>query len=130
METKPEICLTVPGDRSYAVVIRTALGGIALLKDLSVDALDDLRMDADEACDCLLHQNRPAHELKLEAWSDDRGLTVRLSADLGECDGTDCEDRVAISRTILETLIPEPRFHTQPCGCIDGITMTLPRAAM
>ena len=53
-----EISLRVPGKREYALVIRTALGGVAVLKDLNVDALDDLRAAADEACDCLLHQGR------------------------------------------------------------------------
>ena len=56
--SEPEVLLRVPGDRQYALAIRTALSGVAILKDLDADTLDDLRMAADEMCDCLLHQGR------------------------------------------------------------------------
>ncbi len=42
----------LPAQRAFLPVIRTALGGIALVGDLDVDSLDDLRQAADEACDC------------------------------------------------------------------------------
>ena len=32
--SEPEVLLRVPGDRQYALAIRTALGGVAILKDL------------------------------------------------------------------------------------------------
>ena len=50
------VVLTVPAQRAYLLVIRTALGGVALVNDLDVDTLDDLRQAADEACDCLMHR--------------------------------------------------------------------------
>ena len=56
--SEPDVLLRVPGDRQYPLAIRTALGGVAILKDLDADTLDDLRMAADEMCDCLQHQGR------------------------------------------------------------------------
>lgn len=49
------VTLTVPALQAYVLVIRTALGGLALVNDLDLDTLDDLRQAADEACDCLMH---------------------------------------------------------------------------
>ena len=59
------------------LVIRTALGGLALVNDLDLDTLDDLRQAADEACDCLMHQGAPARSLRLEAWSEGGKLRGR-----------------------------------------------------
>ena len=40
------VVLTVPAQRAYLLVIRMALGGVALVNDLDVDTLDDLRIAA------------------------------------------------------------------------------------
>ena len=127
MDTKPQISLAVPGRSEYAIVLRQALGGVALLEDLSVDGLDDLRMAADEACDCLLHQRWAAERLLLEVWSGEEALTIALTAELGDREGPDCEDRTAISKAVLETLMPRVQIQTAPCGCIGRIEMSMPR---
>ena len=54
------VTLTVPALQAYVLVIRTALGGLALVNDLDMDTLEDLRQAADEACDYLMHQGAPA----------------------------------------------------------------------
>ena len=46
---KQEITLRVPGQKEYALVLRLALGGVAMLKDLDAGALDDVRSASDEA---------------------------------------------------------------------------------
>ncbi len=125
-----EISLTVPGRSEYAIVLRTALGGVALVKDLGVDALDDLRMAADEACDCLLHQEKRVNSLRMEVTDNGSDLTVSLIAELGACDGVGCENNVDISRAILETLVPQVDFGTEPCGCVSRIDMTMPRTGV
>lgn len=123
-----EISLRVPGKQEYVLVIRTALGGVAVLKDLNVDALDDLRMAADEACDCLLHQGRPVSAITLQVQDMGRSLTVSLEADFeGEC-REQCEDMTAISRAVLETLVPQVEMSQCDCGCIQRIDMLLPKA--
>lgn len=123
-----EISLRVPGKQEYVLVIRTALGGVAVLKDLNVDALDDLRMAADEACDCLLHQGRPVSAITLQVQDMGRSLTVSLEADFeGEC-REQCEDMTAISKAVLETLVPQVEMSQCDCGCIQRIDMLLPKA--
>lgn len=128
MMSAAEISLRVPGKQEYVLVIRTALGGVAVLKDLNVDALDDLRMATDEACDCLLHQGRSVAFIALNVYDGGKQLTVSLEADFeGECI-EECEDMTAITKAVLETLIPCVEMDQSPCGCIKRIDMTLPKA--
>lgn len=89
--SEPEVLLRVPGDRQYALAIRTALGGVAILKDLDADTLDDLRMAADEMCDCLLHQGRTVDHLEVAVYDEGDYLKVAISACYGE-KKCPCED--------------------------------------
>lgn len=127
---KPEISLRVPAQREYALVLRLALGGVAILKDLEAGTLDDLRNASDEACDCLLHQARQAQWLTLNVYDKGEKLTVCISAELASetvYAGLE-EDETEISRAVLETLIPVVEMKTAPCGCVECIDMTLPKA--
>lgn len=127
---KPEITVRVPAQREYALVLRLALGGVAILKELDAGALDDLRNASDEACDCLLHQGRQADALELNVYDGGDNLTVSISAELlpGENDVQGCEEETEISRVVLETLIPVVALKTESCGCVSRIDLTLPKA--
>ena len=128
-QTQQDISLRVPGEMAYALVIRTALGGVAILKDLSVDQMDDLRTAADEACDCLLHQGRPVTAISVHVTDQGEKLTVSLEAEFSGCKEGDCADQTAISQTVLETLVPEVALIAAACGCIQRIDLTLTKAA-
>ena len=124
-----EITLRVPGKMEYALVLRLALGGVAILKDLDAGALDDLRSASDEAVDFLLHQGREVSWLTLHVTDGGERLTVRVCAEFsGEGDATVDADEVEISRTVLETLIPEVEMCRKDCGCIEAISLTLKKA--
>ena len=126
---KQEITLRVPGKREYALVLRLALGGVAMLKDLDAGALDDLRAASDEAVDCLLHQGREVSWLTLYAQDEDDKLTIRICAEFtGEGELTVEEDEMEVSRAVLETLIPEVEMCARDCGCIEAISLTLKKA--
>ena len=129
--SKPEMTLSVPGEKSWALVLRLALGGVAILKDLDAGTLDDLRAASDEACDCLLHQSRKAERLTLTVMDGGDQLTVSLGADFScepGMDGADCEEETEISRAVLETLVPFVDMQVEKCGCISRIDLTLPKA--
>ena len=129
--TQQEITLRVPGKREYALVLRLALGGVAVLKDLDAGALDDLRNASDEAVDCLLHQGREVSWLTLNVQDGGEKLTVRICAEFdGEKTAAPDEDEVEISRAVLETLIPEVELCTRDCGCVEAISLTLKKAAV
>ena len=126
---KQEITLRVPGKQEYALVLRLALGGVAILKDLDAGALDDLRSASDEAVDCLLHQGREVSWLTLHVQDEGDKLTVRICAVFtGEGETAMDEDDMAVSRAVLETLIPEVEMRTRDCGCIEAISLTLKKA--
>lgn len=127
-QTQQNISLRVPGEMAYALVIRTALGGVAILKDLNVDQMDDLRTAADEACDCLLHQGRPVTAINVHVTDKGEKLTVSLEAEFSGCKEGDCADQTAISQAVLETLVPEVALKASECGCIQRIDLTMPRA--
>lgn len=127
-EARQDISLRVPGEMAYALVIRTALGGVAILKDLNVDQMDDLRTAADEACDCLLNQGRPVQAIQMQVTEQGSTLTVSLEAEFAGCREEECPDQTAVSKAVLETLIPEVKLHTADCGCIQRIDMTMPKA--
>lgn len=125
-----EIMLRVPGRKEYALVLRLALGGVAILKDLDAGALDDLRCASDEAVDCLLHQGRPVAWLTLHVQDGGDRLMLRICAEFAAAlDAKADEDELAVSRAVLETLVPEVTMHTQTCGCVEAITLTMKKAA-
>ena len=106
--SKPEMTLRVPGDKSWALVLRLALSGVAILEDLDVGTLDDLRQASDEACDCLLHQGRAVEALTLTVQDGGDTLQVTLKADYSCGDVTaapeDCQEETEISRAVLEKI--------------------------
>lgn len=124
--SEPEVLLRVPGDRQYALAIRTALGGVAILKDLDADTLDDLRMAADEMCDCLLHQGRTVDHLEVAVYDEGDYLKVAISACYGE-KKCPCEDETEITRAVLQTLASDVEMTR--CGeCVQCITLLLHKA--
>jgi len=126
---KQEITLRVPGTPEYALVLRLALGGVAILKDLDAGALDDLRNASDEAVDYLLHQGREVAWLTLYVLDGGDELTVRICAEFaGAGEFTVDADEMEISRAVLETLIPQVEMNALDCGCVEAISLTLKKA--
>lgn len=127
MDDGKTIYLTVPGNQAYGLVIRTALGGAAILKDLDVDTMDDLRMAADESCDCLLHQGVEVETLTVTIREEGAYLQVSIEAAL-KGDGIGNPEEAALMQAVLETLSPKVRLTTTPGGCIRRIDLAVPRA--
>lgn len=122
------VTLTVPALQAYVLVIRTALGGLALVNDLDMDTLEDLRQAADEACDYLMHQGAPACNLRLDAWSEGGKLRVTLQAELdGQGSGSSAEE-MELSKAVLETLIPEVTLRTRADGLVERVELAVPKA--
>lgn len=125
-----EILLRVPGDPSCALILRTTLGGVAILHDLTVDQLDDLRTAADEACDCLLHQGRDVAALVMRVTQTEGGLTVSIEAEFaGEGAPEHLHGNADVALAVLETLIPQVTLGKTECGCICKIGLTMPAVA-
>ena len=127
---KQEITLRVPGKQEYALVLRLALGGVAMLKDLDAGALDDLRNASDEAVDCLLHQGRDVAALVMRVTQTEGGLTVSIEAEFaGEGAPEHLHGNADVALAVLETLIPQVTLGKTECGCICLISLTMPAVA-
>lgn len=127
--SEPEMTLRVPGESQYALALRTALGGMAILKDLDADTLDDLRMATDEMCDCLLHQGRKVKHLDMAVYDEGNQLKVALSACYGEeeCPCNCEENETEITRAVLQTLASE--VNILRCGQqVQSIALLLHKA--
>ena len=126
-----EIILRVPGTKEYAVVLRTALGGVAILKNFDIGTLDDLRSAVDEACDCLLNQGLAVETLVMQVTDCGDGVQVTLTAEHEGVKNAPVDALEAdIARSVLETLIPRVDLRKTDCGCIDHIGLTLFRTAV
>ncbi len=129
---RPEMLLRVPGSPEYVLAIRMLLGGAAALMDLSVAALDDLRIAADEACDCLLHQGRAVESLEVRVSGEGKQMTVVLTAEFAPGARQETEkwrERAELCQGILEALVPQVRLSVEPGTGVRQIVLTVPRAA-
>ena len=56
-ETTEIVTLTIPGTGAYLGILRTATAGIAARQRFTLDAIEDLRIAVDEACNLLLKED-------------------------------------------------------------------------
>lgn len=123
-----ELSMTVPAQADWALVLRSALNGVGVLANLSVDMISDLRTACDEAFDLLTHQSRSVERIGLTCRLTDTQLQVWLKADrkqaLQECQPVDPE----VAHLIIGTLVTEVHLEGDSCG-IYGVHMSLPAAA-
>ncbi|MHC1785900.1 MAG: hypothetical protein AB9880_02380 [Christensenellales bacterium] len=122
-----QMTLTVPAHEEWALVLRTALNGVGVLANLSVDMIADLRTACDEAFDLLLNQPRSAESVTLICALQGKALTVRLSAQRAfnyqSCIPADPE----VSNLIIGTLVTDVHIEGDSCG-VYSVLMSLPAA--
>lgn len=129
--SEPEMTLRVPGEKRYLLVIRTALGGVAIINDLDADTLDDLRMATDTMCDCLLHQGRKVKHLDVAVYDEENHMKVELAACYdGPEEKCPCqsEGETEVTRAVLQTLASE--VHITRCkDVVQKFTLLLHKAS-
>ncbi len=113
--------LRLPADKEYALVARMALSGFGMLVDLDVDLIDDLRTVTDECIDCLLHQPLRLKELRVVATLAKGRLKCAFCSVRGEDRNHETAQDQDITRSILETLMPDVRLNCDENGvcCIE-----------
>ena len=119
------ISITFPAQKPYALLLRTFMAGACASYDLPVDMLEDLRMAAEEAYDCLLAGEMKADtQLNCDVYrGEDRSATVymRLSARSGAPMQVQEKELVY---AILSTLMNDVTLFSDNKG-IFGVRMTL-----
>ncbi len=104
--------LSVAADRAMMLIIRLTTAGVVTRAGLTIDAMDSLKMAAEEACACLMTQDCAAKRLviRYECVSDALIITVRVpDAFEGTTEIDDAE--MDVMRCILESLADEVHFE-------------------
>jgi len=109
---KAPVELNVAADASMMLVIRLTTAGVIARAGLTVDVMDNLKMAAEEACNCLIGQQTPPERLFLRYACEENALSIRIAT--GECDDCACEGadetELEIVRCILESLADRVTF--------------------
>lgn len=109
MEAQRPIELTLPAEPRMLLIIRLITAGVTARAGLTVDAVEDVKMAVEEACNCLL-RCASCDALKLKFTSESGVLHMRVEgmgepaephALVGDC------DEVQVIRYILESMVDD-----------------------
>jgi len=78
-----QIQLIVPADQSMMLVIRLATAGALARAQLTVDAIDDLKMAVEEACTLMISQECPPTKLYLEFFRRESAMDIHVHGEPG-----------------------------------------------
>jgi serine/threonine-protein kinase RsbW len=81
IESLGPVAVTVPARADFVHVLRAVVASVAARIDLSVDAVEEMRIAIDEAAAMLLQLRAPATIMRAELTSDAAAVTTRLSSD-------------------------------------------------
>ena len=124
MITSP-ISISFPAQKPYALLLRMFMAGAAASYDLPVDMLEDLRMAAEEAYDCLLQSDiKEDTQLNCDLYlTEERSVTAYMR--LSSRSGAPMQDQEKeLVYAILSTLMNEVMLFSDNKG-IFGVRMTL-----
>ena len=111
-----EITLVLPADGDYTLLARLLISGLGMLSGLDVDQIDDLRTAANECCYCLLHQPVCLEHIEITATIDGKELQCRFGAVRGVAETGEPQPDLAVTRGILQTLLPKLTLHSDAQG--------------
>jgi serine/threonine-protein kinase RsbW len=104
--------LTVQAEPGMMLVVRLTTAGVVTRAGLTIDAMDNLKIATEEACNCLIGQQTPPERLFLRYACEENALSIRIAT--GECDDCACEGadetELEIVRCILESLTDHVNF--------------------
>ncbi len=120
--------LTVPASPEWGLVVRTSLGAVGVMANLSLDVIDDLRSAVEEAFELVTHQERLVEKVTLSCKMEEGQIFITLEAqrapDAQACDMMDPE----VAQLIIGTLVTEVKLEGDQCG-IYTVRMSLPTGA-
>lgn len=109
MEAQRPIELTLPAEPRMLLIIRLITAGVTARAGLTVDAVEDVKMAVEEACNCLL-RCACCESLRLRFTAEDGVLRMRVegvgTSRSGEGPAGDC-DEVQVIRYILEAMVDD-----------------------
>ena len=117
--------LIVPANHGMMLVVRMTAAGALAWGGMTLDAVDDLKMAAEEACTCLMMQPRPCTHLHLVF---QRSLTATELTVTGAGRSTESEKpqepyEMDVIRCILESMVDTVCMESDEYG-LTSIKMT------
>jgi len=114
MRLKGPVELKVAADSSMMLVVRLTTAGVLTRAGLTMDVMDNLKMAAEEACNCLIGQENPPAEILLRFECLENHLAICVSAQAGEAaQGSADETELEVVRCILASLADEVALNVQ-----------------
>ena len=104
--------LTVQAEPGMMLVVRLTTAGVVTRAGLTIDAMDNLKIATEEACNCLIGQKNPPARINLKYECRDGALHTVLSGLDMACESCDADEaELEIARCILETLVDGVDFE-------------------
>ena len=106
-EVPKKVQLTLPADRSAMVIMRLTTAGVVSYMGMTLDALEDFKMAAEEACNCILMQQNTYEKINLTFEQFEGGIRLRVEGSDGQGQATQsmASSEVRIIRCILESMV-------------------------
>lgn len=106
--------LAVPAHPDYVGLIRSAAAHIAAHADLTLDAIDDLRLAVDEAFAVLIAHQPETGRVAVTFHIHDDSLKIEMTGPAGSPD----PDRNSFAWTVLTALVHDVATHTSSDGLV------------
>lgn len=104
--------LTLPADSGLMLVIRLTTAGVIARAGITVDRMDDLKLAVEEACNCLMGQDRCPDRLHVCFGIGEDSLEMQIRSEYSDetltaeaLKGSRTEDELEIERCILESMV-------------------------
>ena len=100
--------LNVAADSGMMLIIRLTTAGVLTRAGLTIDAMDNLKIATEEACNCLINQENPPKRIGLTYSCRDDSLLINirgLDMQCASCEADEAE--LDVIRCILESLADE-----------------------
>ena len=108
------IDLAVPATPEYVGLIRSAAAHIAAHVDLTIDAIDDLRLAVDEAFAVLIAHKPDSGVVTIKFQIHSERLDIELTGP----PGSPPPDKTSFAWTVLSALVHEVSADTSPAGLV------------
>ena len=108
------IDLAVPATPEYVGLVRSAAAHIAAHADLTIDAIDDLRLAVDEAFAVLIAHKPESGVVTIKFQIHSERLDIELTGPAG----SPPPDKTSFAWTVLSALVHEVSADTSPAGLV------------
>jgi serine/threonine-protein kinase RsbW len=108
------IDLAVPAEPEYVGLIRSTAAHIAAHADLTIDAIDDLRLAVDEAFALLIAHKPQTGVVAIQFKIHSEQLSIELTGPAG----SPPPDKTSFAWTVLSALVHEVSTQTNPAGLV------------